>query len=85
MVQIVDARDPLFFRSEDLVDYIHEVNPEKKSLLLINKSDLVPEEVRIRWNTYLNEQKINHIFFSAKLADKELENEDSDNISEQTK
>lgn len=43
MVQIVDGRDPLFFRCEDLVDYITELNPEKKSLLLINKSDLVPE------------------------------------------
>jgi len=38
---------------------------------LINKSDLVPEEIRVRWNKYLNEHKINHIFFSAKLADKQ--------------
>ena len=43
MIQIVDGRDPLFFRSEDLVDYVKELNPNKKSLLLINKSDLVPQ------------------------------------------
>lgn len=43
MIQIVDGRDPLFFRSEDLADYVKELNPSKKSLLLINKSDLVPQ------------------------------------------
>lgn len=50
MIQIVDGRDPLFFRCEDLVEYITELDPEKKSLLLINKSDLVPEDIRLRWN-----------------------------------
>lgn len=73
MVQIVDGRDPLFFRCEDLVQYINQISPDKKSLILINKSDLVPEDVRKRWNVYLNKEKINHIFFSAKLANKELQ------------
>ena len=41
IIQIVDGRDPLFFRSEDLEEYVKEVNPNKKSLLLVNKSDLV--------------------------------------------
>lgn len=41
IVQIVDGRDVLFFRSEDLEDYVKEVNPNKKSLILVNKSDLV--------------------------------------------
>ncbi len=54
MVQIVDGRDPLFFRCEDLVQYINQISPDKKSLILINKSDLVPEDVRKRWNIYLN-------------------------------
>ena len=56
MVQIVDGRDPLFFRSEDLVDYVGSMSSEenkKISLLLINKSDLVPEHIRKRWNQYL--------------------------------
>lgn len=44
IVQIVDGRDPLFFRSEDLVEYSKEMSEgKKKSLMLINKSDLVPE------------------------------------------
>ncbi len=41
VIQIVDGRDPLFFRGEDLFEYIKEVDVNKKSLLLINKSDLV--------------------------------------------
>lgn len=41
IVQIVDGRDVLFFRSEDLEEYVKEVNPNKRSLLLVNKSDLV--------------------------------------------
>ena len=43
MIQIVDGRDPLFFRCEDLVDYVQSLHANKKSLLLINKSDLIPE------------------------------------------
>lgn len=76
MVQIVDGRDPLFFRSEDLNEYVKELSPNKKSLLLINKSDLVPEEVRVRWNKYFLENDIPHLFFSAKLAAHELEAQD---------
>jgi large subunit GTPase 1 len=68
MVQIVDGRDPLFFRSEDLVQYVHELNPNKKSLLLINKSDLVPQETRKRWNKYFNLHGVHHLFFSVKIA-----------------
>lgn len=68
MIQIVDGRDPLFFRSEDLSEYVTSLDPKKKSLILINKSDLVPQEVRERWNKYFMEHGINHIFFSAKLA-----------------
>jgi large subunit GTPase 1 len=41
IIQIVDGRDALFFRSEDLEEYVKEVNPNKKSLILVNKSDLV--------------------------------------------
>ena len=49
---------------------------------MINKSDLIPQEVRERWNKYLLEQGINHIFFSAKLAS--AEEAEEDDRSEQT-
>jgi large subunit GTPase 1 len=52
VVQIVDARNPLGFRCEDLETYVHEVQSgpedadaaeaeERKNLLLINKADLL--------------------------------------------
>lgn len=39
VVQIVDARNPLLFRSADLDKYVKEVDPSKRNLLLINKAD----------------------------------------------
>lgn len=65
LVQIVDGRNPLFFYSEDLFEYAREVGKEK-FLLVINKSDLVSSECRLRWNQYLLEHKIDHCFFTAK-------------------
>lgn len=56
IVQIVDARNPLRFRCEDLEDYITDVEgPEgekdtgkgiRRSLLLINKADLLTQQQR---------------------------------------
>lgn len=56
IVQIVDARNPLRFRCDDLESYVHDVEgPEgeagtgkgkRKSLLLINKSDLLTAKQR---------------------------------------
>lgn len=56
MVQIVDARNPLRFRCEDLEACVREVEgPEgemgtgagkRKTLLLINKSDLLTAKQR---------------------------------------
>lgn len=56
VVQIVDARNPLRFRCEDLESYVQDVEgPEgeegtgkglRRSLLLINKSDLLNAKQR---------------------------------------
>ncbi len=56
VIQIVDARNPLRFRCEDLEDYVLDVEgPEgeagtgkgkRKSLLLINKADLLTTQQR---------------------------------------
>jgi large subunit GTPase 1 len=55
IVQIVDGRNPVTFRCEDLEKYVSEVgigmgNKQKrgvrKSLLLINKSDLLTKKQR---------------------------------------
>jgi len=71
VVQVVDVRDPLFFCCQDLNRYIAEVSAQqerktpKKTLLLLNKSDLLTEKQRIAWAKYLTEKGMDFVFFSA--------------------
>lgn len=41
-LQVVDARDPLLYRCEDLEAYGRELCATKTPLLLLNKADLLP-------------------------------------------
>ncbi|KAF2093885.1 P-loop containing nucleoside triphosphate hydrolase protein [Rhizodiscina lignyota] len=68
VVQIVDARNPLLFRSEDLENYVKEVDSRKTNLLLVNKADMMTLEQRQAWADYFVEKNINFRFFSAELA-----------------
>ncbi|KAK0392370.1 hypothetical protein NLU13_1865 [Sarocladium strictum] len=68
VVQIVDARNPLLFRSADLEDYVKVVDPKKENLLLINKSDMMTKKQRRAWAKHLREAGIAYKFFSAHLA-----------------
>ncbi|WBW71758.1 GTP binding protein, HSR1-related [Schizosaccharomyces osmophilus] len=68
VVQIVDARNPLFFRSANLEHYVREVDPKKKNFLLVNKADMLTTEQRKYWAAYFNEHNISYLFFSARLA-----------------
>ncbi|KAF8531891.1 P-loop containing nucleoside triphosphate hydrolase protein [Gautieria morchelliformis] len=80
IVQIVDARNPLRFRCEDLESYVLDIEgPEgesgsaspvyrRKNLLLINKADLLTNEQRRQWADYFDQQGITYAFFSAANA-----------------
>ncbi|KAI1340904.1 P-loop containing nucleoside triphosphate hydrolase protein [Xylariaceae sp. FL0016] len=68
VVQIVDARNPLMFRSEDLENYVKDVDPAKKNLLLVNKADMMTTKQRKAWSKYFKEKRIAYRFFSASLA-----------------
>jgi large subunit GTPase 1 len=78
VVQIVDARNPLQFRCEDLEAYIKDIEgPEgekgsgpgkRKSLLLINKADLLTRGQRVAWADYFEGNKIEFAFYSAANA-----------------
>jgi large subunit GTPase 1 len=88
VVQIVDARNPLLFRSDDLVRYVKEIDPRKENLLLVNKADMLTLEQRQTWATYFQEIGISYKFFSASLAkelnearEEESEEEDEDERS----
>lgn len=80
VVQIVDARSPLLFRSDDLEKYVQEVDPKKNNLLLVNKADMMTFQQREAWADYFEKVGINYKFFSASLA-KEM-NEAMDLVEE---
>lgn len=66
IVQIVDARNPLFYLSKDLKDYTtNELG--KPMLLLINKSDYLTPVQRRAWHEYFSDPRHawEHVFFSA--------------------
>ncbi|KAH9049549.1 P-loop containing nucleoside triphosphate hydrolase protein [Lactarius hengduanensis] len=78
IVQIVDARSPLKFRCEDLEAYVKDVEGaegeqgtgrgKRKSLLLINKADLLTPKQRLIWADYFESQGIPYAFYSAAIA-----------------
>ncbi|KAG8624063.1 hypothetical protein KVT40_009039 [Elsinoe batatas] len=68
VVQIVDARNPLLFRSEDLEKYVKEGDKRKRNLLLVNKADMMTIEQRKVWAEYFTKVGIRFRFFSAELA-----------------
>ncbi|CAI4213808.1 unnamed protein product [Parascedosporium putredinis] len=78
IVQIVDARSPLLFRSDDLENYVKDIDPRKENLLLINKADMLTLSQRKAWAEYLKEAGIKYKFFSAHLAKEANEAELSD-------
>lgn len=82
VVQIVDARNPLLFRSDDLESYVKEIDPKKENLLLINKADMMSLKQRQMWAQHLKEARIPFKFFSAHLA-KEM-NEARDRAEEES-
>lgn len=82
VVQIVDARNPLLFRSEDLEKYVKEVSADKMNMILINKADFLTEEQRIIWANYFDKENMKVAFYSATLAAEE-NNKELDSISEE--
>ncbi|XP_050368459.1 GTPase LSG1-2 [Argentina anserina] len=73
LVMVVDARDPLFYRCPDLEVYAREVDKHKRTMLLVNKADLLPVSVREKWAQYFRSQEILFVFWSAKAASAAME------------
>lgn len=73
LVMVVDARDPLFYRCPDLEAYAREIDEHKRTLLLVNKADLLPFSVRQKWADYFRHLGILFLFWSAKAATAVLE------------
>eukprot|EP00249_Psilotum_nudum_P020066 c27543_g1_i1 orf=170-2158(+) len=73
VVMVVDARNPLFYWCPDLEAYVQEIDPNKRTILLLNKADLVPDAIRAQWALYFRLQGISFLFWSAKSATALLE------------
>ncbi|KAB1283714.1 Large subunit GTPase 1-like protein [Camelus dromedarius] len=65
VVQIVDARNPLLFRCEDLECYVKTMDEDKENVILINKADLLTAEQRGTWATFFEKENVKVIFWSA--------------------
>lgn len=69
VLEIVDARNPLAFRSMDFERYVAEhkraTGVAKECILLVNKADLLTENQRRAWANYFIENKIRFFFFAA--------------------
>ncbi|XP_070610364.1 LOW QUALITY PROTEIN: large subunit GTPase 1 homolog [Erythrolamprus reginae] len=65
VVQIVDARNPLLFRCRDLECYARELSPEKETLLLLNKAELLGGEQRSAWARFFQREGVRVVFWSA--------------------
>lgn len=67
---IVDARNPLIFRSKDFEDYArshrNSRGEPKQVLLLLNKADLLSEAQRRSWAAYFEDRGDAFFFFSAR-------------------
>lgn len=72
VLQLVDARNPLFYLSSDLRTYT-TVELGKPMLLLINKSDFLSAEQRRSWHEYFVSQGWDHLFFSAHIEQEKLD------------
>jgi hypothetical protein len=66
--QVVDARDPVTYFSQDLVEYALELHPTKRSFVLLNKADLLPAAVREAWADYFDARGVQYGFWSAFAA-----------------
>jgi len=74
VVQIVDARNPMFYLSQDLRRYA-STELGKPMLILVNKSDYLTAKQRRAWHEYLEDRDIEHIFFSAFEEQSKLDEE----------
>jgi large subunit GTPase 1 len=85
LIIILDGRNPLYFRCPDLEGYIKDVNNDKEVFFIINKSDLLSDDVRKSWAEYFAEHKMKYVFFSALEEIVKIENEEDEPITESIK
>lgn len=56
VLEVVDARDPISFRSKELEDLVKSFQDKKKLIIVVNKIDLVPADYADAWRSYLKSE-----------------------------
>ncbi|XP_027934091.1 guanine nucleotide-binding protein-like NSN1 [Vigna unguiculata] len=56
LLEVLDARNPLGTRCPEMENMVMKLGPDKRLVLVLNKIDLVPEEVLEKWLKYLREE-----------------------------
>ncbi|KAF5357661.1 hypothetical protein D9758_007467 [Tetrapyrgos nigripes] len=64
IIQVLDARDPLSFRSSHLEQVVAS-KPGKKMMFVLNKIDACPQESAVAWAAYLRREHPTFLFHSA--------------------
>ncbi|GAB0496672.1 hypothetical protein MMPV_007986 [Pyropia vietnamensis] len=82
VVQIVDARDPELYYCRDLDRYVVEESG-KRSIVLLNKADLLSEGMRRRWAAHFRSRGLRAVFFSAKPNGQEEGKEEGEDLSDE--
>lgn len=75
VVQIVDARNPLLFRCQDLERYVSEIDSSKKQLLLVNKADFLSDHMRKCWADHFESIGVRYAFCSAMIDNSRIREE----------
>lgn len=64
VLEVLDARDPLATRNSDVEELARSLG--KRIIAAINKADLIPLEVGLKWKRWFEAQGTPSVFFSAK-------------------
>lgn len=64
-VQVVDARNPLLYYTQDIQNYAAEMNPPKPIILIVNKADFLSSYQRKIWADYFISHNIYVVYYSA--------------------
>ncbi|CAM9396701.1 unnamed protein product [Choristocarpus tenellus] len=75
IVQLVDARNPLFYFSTDLEAYCREMTPPKPVTVLVNKSDFLSPGQQREWAQHFKRRGVQVLFFSARQEQERLNQE----------
>eukprot|EP00666_Eupelagonemidae_sp_cell4sb_P002678 gene2678-13817_t len=75
VMMIVDARNPLAFRSKGCEEMV--LRAKKHLVLLLNKAELLTPKQRRAWGRSFHKEGITALFFSAQRAKEELEGADA--------